>query len=988
MELTLVGDLNAASLVGDANSFSLVAATDVVASATVGGTFPVSGNQFSISGSTGGSLTVSAGSTPSAPSMGATGVTLAEFKLAAGSKEDLSIRRIVITNAGAGQLANLANLTIQANGTTVASSPIVSGSSATFVFAVPYVLGKGITRTFDVVGDIAAGNRATVDTFKLYIDQTYDIYATGNTYGAGVAVTDNFTSGSATSLTIQGGQITFASNGPTTGSIPVGANDAVIQKFAITSVNNIEVDDLRMQINSSVNLGVIPTALTNAIPNITDCKVKNSDTGATVTNSYDLGSWTATVGNTIFTKTFTDRFNINAGQTINLALTCDISSTPVTGLAGVTLTGTVGTRLDGDIRNLDSNLLINVAGNVVPSSALTGNPQTISSSGLTVAVASSPTSTTVTRGTTVSALGVNFTAGAASDVKISQLRLQGFISLNGSNTFGVTSNDSTSAAHSVQDVVQSVTVWDGTTQVGVAESPDVNGAINFTNLAWNIPAGTTKTLTVSAVLSNNLPYGTGANRFFIDMLGAASAAPNNITSNLTAQDNNSNSVNAASTAWATQNNLQVVTTPGAVNPVITPGTTTVITAVGSGTMQIQVDGDTPVSALVSANTSDNAMTRVSFTTNNEAFNVTRLTIANIGSALSSRSIASVRVFDGNGTLFCSGALDSSNHLRCSNDAGLFTVNGNMTITIKANIAQVGSGSSATSGDAPKLAVYADTAGSAYPDDIKVVGVSSGNALQNAQVNLVGGSLTLTATASGNPACGTVGTAVCVGGNTQVIRKTVPTIATVASTTNLFVGQNTLYQFSVTAGSNANVAIHKFTLSSSVSTNATANTVQLYENGSLVDSSKYRVTSTAGLDLTGATNCIGKGAGCAGAGDNGVVVTFAGEDKIGLNSTKTFAVKANVSAATSPSSISTYMVSDTVTAGPITTDAINVIAALGAGQNNFIWSDNSAGTHSATFTGMTNASPDSAYTALAGVSTDWTNGYLVQTLPSTPQSLSI
>ena len=262
MELTLVGDLTCVGLncvtahanTGDASYFSLAAATDVVASATVGGTFPATGNQFTISGSQGGSITVGTGSNPSNPSMGQTGAELAEFKLTAGGAEDLSIRRIVLTNAGSGQLANLDNLEITTNGAVVASSPIVSGSTATFVFAVPYVLGKGIARIFDVVGDLKAGNRAGVDTFALYVDQTYDIYATGNTYGAGVNVTDNFASNNAVTLTVQGGQITLASNGPTTGNIPVGANDAVLAKFAITSVNNIEVDNLRMQINSSTDL--------------------------------------------------------------------------------------------------------------------------------------------------------------------------------------------------------------------------------------------------------------------------------------------------------------------------------------------------------------------------------------------------------------------------------------------------------------------------------------------------------------------------------------------------------------------------------------------------------------------------------------------------------------------------------------------------------------------------------------------------------------
>ena len=499
-------------------------------------------------------------------------------------------------------------------------------------------------------------------------------------------------------------------------------------------------------------------------------------------------------------------------------------------------------------------------------------------------------------------------------------------------------------------------------------------------MSWNIPAGTTKTLTVSAVLSNNLQYGSATNKFFIDLLGTITTGATGISSNLTAQDNNSNSVSASSAAWGStagnRVNLQVVGT-GSLTAPVSNGSTTLITAVASGTMQIQVDGDTPVSALVSANTSDNAMTRVSFTTNNEAFNVTRLTIANIGSASSSRSIQSVRVFDGNGTMFCSGALDSVNHLRCSNDAGLFTVNGNMTITIKANIAQVGSGSSATSGDAPKFAVFADQGSASYPDDIKVVGVSSGTALQNAQVN--GSSLTFSTTSSG-AACGSIvapAVPLCVGGNSQVIRKVVPTFATIATSTNLFVGQNTLYSFSVTAGANANVAIHKFTLSSSV-TLATANTVQLYENGSLVDSTKYTVKNGDGLDLTGAVNPVGGGTGHV------MVFTFVNEDKIGLNSTKTFAIKASVSGTPASSSISTYMLSDVIGGANVTTGDIATVSGLGPNANNLIWSDNSAAIHSAVSTVTTN---DSTYTSLNGVSTDWTNGYLVQTLPSIPQTLS-
>ena len=117
-----------------------------------------------------------------------------------------------------------------------------------------------------------------------------------------------------------------------------------------------------MQITASrvLNPFVVAPATISELASITDCKVINSDTGATVTNSYDLANWQGV--NPAFTKIFTDRFDINAGTTMNLALTCDISSAAPATLAGVSLTGQINARVLGDIRNLDSNLQVKLAG--------------------------------------------------------------------------------------------------------------------------------------------------------------------------------------------------------------------------------------------------------------------------------------------------------------------------------------------------------------------------------------------------------------------------------------------------------------------------------------------------------------------------------------------------------------------------------------------------------------------------------------------------
>jgi len=694
--------------------------------------------------------------------------------------------------------------------------------------------------------------------------------------------------------------------------------------------------------------------------------VKNSDTGVVVTNQVDLPNWTTADGLT-YTKDFTDRFEIAAGQTMNLALTCDVLSSAPAGLTGKSLTATLGARQDGDLRNLDSNLDITTA-NIVPFSALAGNAQTVRASGLTVALATSPGSQTVTKGSTVNALGVNFTAGSASDVKVTQMKFRAMLSIDATATTFANSEAGVTdtATHTVQDMVTSASIWDGSTQLGSAASPDASGDLNFSGLSWTVPAGTTKTITVKVLLSNNLPYGSGANEILVDLIGDGTAAVSGYgkTANVTATDKDSNSVDAKSTGWAaTDYHLQAGATVTAASTMTSNGSTLLDTIIASGTLTIQLDGDTPVSGIINANTTDNSATRIKFNSVNEAFNITRLTFENTVAA-ASRSITSVRLFDKNGTLFCSGALDSSNRLRCANDAGLFTVANNNVVTVKLNIDQEGSGTSGSvSGDAPILAFYVADNDTVYTDDIKAVGVSSGAALIDVNANDDGSEAINVVTTSGTLPTG----AGYISGSAQTIRKTQPNIATVASSTTLVSGaENTIYKFSVTAGSNADVSIRKFTLLASTSGSFTeADTLKIYENGSLLDGALYTITNGAGATDYEGTDDIG-------TTDNYVVVNFATERSVSAGSSKTFAVSAVIAGATSGESLSTYMVSDLapnlVATGTVAGVKTNTTSYL-------IWSDNSADVHSANATD-------------ASTSTDWTNGYLVKTLPTIVQSIAV
>jgi len=300
------------------------------------------------------------------------------------------------------------------------------------------------------------------------------------------------------------------------------------------------------------------------------------------------------------------------------------------------------------------------------------------------------------------------------------------------------------------------------------------------------------------------------------------------------------------------------------------------------------------------------------------------------------------------------------------------------VTIKVNVDQIGNGKS---GAAPVLAFYMDqgAADDILPDDIKVVGVSSGAALVDA--NAVDQGAAGFAAASlkiFDDATGADNTTVLISGSAQVLRKTQPTVATVASSTTLINGQNTIYKFSVTAASNADVALRRISMNSSP-TGIVADTVQVYENGTLLNTALYTVQNAGGNNLKTVSN--GGANRSIGEVGNSVIVEFATERVVSAGTTKTYDIKANVTGAAATDSISTYIMSDVVTdliATSVITTGGGTNGVEGNASANFIWSDTSADGHTATAAG----------TVASGCTADWTTGFLVKTLPTTPQSLSL
>lgn len=311
-------------------------------------------------------------------------------------------------------------------------------------------------------------------------------------------------------------------------------------------------------------------------------------------------------------------------------------------------------------------------------------------------------------------------------------------------------------------------------------------------------------------------------------------------------------------------------------------------------LTVRVADDTPASRLITANTVENPIARIEFSGAPEPISVSRITFAVNGSNLA--GISSLRIFDGSGTLFCSGALNSQGMLVCANDAGLFAINGATVITVRANVEQI-DGKRVFSGDA-------------FQGGLVIVPAATVTPVQNGVFVAIGtktGKRYMPHEALFNPANEKLERY----GNMMTLRKTQPTVATVplsdsekTITNDTYFGyRQTFHRFSITAASNADVSIKRISVDSSVTKTGVA-FYELHVGGQVF----YADVSN---------------------GVNGIVFSLTKELLVSAGTTAMFEVSADVYAGSKESAIVTSLLGD---------DSV--------GQN-FLWSDNSASEHSLT-----------------------------------------
>lgn len=578
--LTLVAAMRTSSAgAGNKNAFEINSASKISGSVEVGGSFPIRSNEFSLTSAGVPGVTITTSTIPSNPKVGELQAKLVTFKLEnTSSTDDLMVNRVTLRYSGAVSRSYLSNFNLKYAGNVVATgAPVNSKDLLVLTFSPEFKLERGQSRIFELFGDVSAGTRAgSSETIKFYIEDANDIVAKSGLYGYGAIVTNSWTN--ATSIAIDGGQITITFNGPTAQDIPTNGQDVTVADFTVASANNVEVKNLRFTFTSTGMGGA-----TNE--KITDLKVKDSVSGSVIAGPYGTDLTTTTAGIVL-----SDTWTIGAGQSRRLKVTVDVGSASALGndTAYVTLVAFNST----DIKNVDSNTDV-ATSDIVPN-GVTGNTMTIKAPDLTVTLAGQPSSRTLSAGATnVDLLGVNLRA-VSDDIQIRTIKL--------------TASGASLSAAQLTDSLGQIVLLLGGTQIGLSKSFTGSAlplTAEFTNLNKTIKKGESMTLVARSLALSNIASSTTY------VVGLA-----DLSADITAVDTQGNTLSLTGSVNPVTGGGSVVVT------LATPSLT--ITRVGAGSF------DTDSTFAVAGGT--RALTRLEFRATNGDVTVKKLQLGVSNSA--------------------------------------------------------------------------------------------------------------------------------------------------------------------------------------------------------------------------------------------------------------------------------------------------------------------------------------------------------------------
>ncbi|MDD4761428.1 MAG: peptidoglycan-binding domain-containing protein [Candidatus Pacebacteria bacterium] len=912
--ITLAGDSDSDQndYNGQLVSLSLVE-VKTVGSTTVTASYPMTGTVHTVNSTLSiGTATLTRG--PSDPGsgqtkeVGTTGYLFSALKVTAGSQEDITMKSVQFNQSGSAAETDLENVKIYVDGT--AYNATVTGDYYQASLGNGIVITKGNSKEILVRGDIVGGSARTID-FDLY--RYADVQLTGNTYGYGILPSASEVAASADDgkfhaaqpnfdafeVTVSAGTLTVSkASSVQAQNIAINLSDQPLGGFEI-DVKGEDVSVASMIFGLDIAVDGSPDASNITSITLVDANgnvVAGPDDGVSTGKVTFSDTVTFPVGKHIYTLKGKIGTSFSNDQTVSASTTPSGWST----VKGVTTGQTISP---------------------TPSSAVAASTMTIKGAALSISTSATPVAQSVVRGVTgfTFAKFVLDATGSGEDIRVNSMYPE-LSTLGTANT---------------ADDLTNCQMWDGSTSLNtgtnIANPTNNNAAGDDITVLFDtgltISKGTTKTLDWKCDIAAN---GTGTTYAF----GLENTAGRVVSTGFTSGQD------------VTEN--------------ITDSNGQIMTMAGAGALTIALDSSSPSLKLVNANTTNNIISALKLTSSNEDISVSQISLQLTNTASNTpQDLVKVTGWLTGGTSAVGEAIFVGDYATMTLTGVTIPKNSDLVLTLKADIAQMGTDQPARPGHTVKVDFDTDDK-TGSNSNTKGVGSSSGT----------------TVYASGAD----------TASNGVKIYKAVPTLAKVdlsSSERTLVAGTRTLYKFSVSAPSTGGVGLYKFTFDtasqggdSAISYRTTSFKVYGYSDSSF---------SQTAFNTSGLLNNDGLAvSGAASTGEfevrfNPVAETGSTAEAIQVpaGQTRYFKLVGDVTGKTATTTLSVNLLGDTYAINSAMTAGDDNFTGASAGAyafattatiihsseyNNFIWSDNA--------------------TTTSGVSTyDWSNGYSVSGLPS-------
>ena len=499
-----LGSNAASSLVG----FKVNAATDVVSNGTVGGTFPITGNQmsiidgasavasFTVASSSVGGITDGSESTASAANVeiGAVQKEVAKFRFTETSGlEDMYVDAITFYMQGSAQDSFLKNFTVYSqDGAVLGTAASAKDRYVTVKLTVPYLIAKSTNKDLSLKVDVVDGSGYN---FRVHIQNDYDVMVRGAT--TGYYINPTYTSTFDTKETngwfeMKSGSLIVNKNAASvSGNVSAGTQGYVLASIDVKAVGE-SMELRKMGLSIATSSAATTHKLTGNV-SVVDAKtgsvyltVAASDANlyAAAGYQYSLSNYISLASNE--TKTLNIVGNVDANAASTESYQAGLGNFYVKRLSTLDFT---------DNNPSSSNL------------SAQGNALTVNTTSLTCNKDTSMGDVTRSTGATVEFGRYICTAGTSEDVRLTGVNVYFGNSGNAANT------------------LQNVSLWDGSTQLG-STLGTVASSSNNINFDITIAKNQTKTLSLHAYLVTGQTGTVSSSLFSYNYTGKSSGTSN------------------------------------------------------------------------------------------------------------------------------------------------------------------------------------------------------------------------------------------------------------------------------------------------------------------------------------------------------------------------------------------------------------------------------------------------------------------------------